>query len=209
MRTMLIEGPPGSGKSSILRALNSLGLDAFLLHEFHSKRRVVHRGYGLFRDGKKLQIRDSKTAGLEDRLEDMVLNSRFIDISDEFEDLKLRLLKDRLDFMSSLLGSLVIKEGLLSGLIDRCSDSFISSTASIIKQAERIFFLNLNAEELLRRQDSRFRKRGEYDDRTFSNRVSVFNIQFKEVARRSGVDVIYLNATEDIKTIAMEIRGMI
>lgn len=209
MRTLLIEGPPGSGKSSVLRALNSLGLDAFLLHEFHSKRRMLSKEYGFFRKGKRLQIRDSKTAGLEDRLEDMILNSRFIDTYDEFEDLKLRLLKSRFDFMSSLPRPLVIKEGLFSFLIDKCSDSFISSTASIIKQAERIFFLNLNAEELLRRQDSRFRKRGEYDDRTFSNRVSVFNSQFKEVARRSGVDVIYLNAAEDIKTITGKIRGTI
>jgi hypothetical protein len=209
MRTVLIEGPPGSGKSSILRALNSPGLDAFLLHEFHSKRRVVHRGYGLFRNGKRLRIRDSRTAGLEDRLEDMILDSRFIDVSSEFEDLKLRLLNSRLDFMSSLPGPLVIKEGLLSCLIDRCSDSFISSAASVIKPAERIFFLNPDAGELLRRQGSRFRKRGKYDDRTPSSRVSVFNTQFREVARLSGADVIYLNPAGDIRATAMKIRGMI
>lgn len=209
MRIFLIEGPPGSGKSSILRTLNSLGLDASLLHEFHSKRRIVHRGYGFFQKGKRLQIKDSKTAGLEDRLEDMILNSRFIDLSNEFEDFKLSLLKSRLDFILYLPDSIVIKEGLLSCLIDRCSDSFISSVASILRQAERIFFLNVGREELLRRQNSRFRKREKYDDRTFGNRISVFKEQFKRLVRESGTEVTYLNATGDIKRTAKEIAEAI
>jgi thymidylate kinase len=199
---ILIDGLPGSGKSTILRNLKEKIKDV-CVYEFHSKRKIITEGYG-FSDGRESCVKE-----IEDKLENFLLNSRFIDGSEEFEKIKLELLKERLNELNR--EDRIIKEGLFACLIDKCSDEFIENVRKFIEDKfDKIIFLDVNEKELGERQRRRvLRRKGVYDDKTNKERNELFLKQFNEITKNIKGRIVFVDNNNRIEETVEEVLKLI
>jgi guanylate kinase len=202
-RIFLIEDLPGTGKSSVMEKLRKRHT---IVYEFHTKRKKITKQFGAFSKGKRITIGNKKVKILEDKLEKIILNSRFI--SSNNSRLKLDLLKEKINECLDLRGKQVFKEGFFGCLIDENKKDFLEELKLILKDIDIIFFLKISDEELRKRQIKRFgARKGEYDDTTSRSRKKNFMEQFREVTK--GKKVIYINATPSAEIIAKKIEKYI
>ncbi len=196
---ILIEGLPGSGKSTVMGELASKNL---IVYEFHTKRKRITKQFGAFKQGKRIIFGNKKVKQLEDKLENIILNSRFIASSQE--KIKLDLLREKINELVTLDEKVIFKEGLLGCLIDKNSNQFLSELKFILKNIDTIIFLTLSGGDLKKRQLARIKERkGEYDDTTSKMRQELFIKQFKQVTSPS--DVVYVSARHAPRAIIKEI----
>ena len=198
-RIILVEGLPGTGKSSVMEELSK---KYFIIYEFHTKRKKITKQFGAFNCGKRISIGNKSVKILEDKLENIILNSRFI--SKEKESIKFKLLEAKMEECLNVNSALVFKEGFLGCLIDNNSLRFLEEMRKLLSNVELIIFLKLSEKELYARQIKRLKERkGDYDDTTIKKRHNLFLKQFKKVTK--NVQVEYVDASPSVKEIVKSI----
>ncbi len=204
MPIILLEGMPGAGKSTILKAIVKKQTNFTLMHEFQFKRKSISKDYGIYQKGDLVECNNIKLKELEDKLEDSLLESRFQDNSKEFENIKGGLARERIKEMEGYNG-IVIRESFFGGLIDKCSEVFLKELIKLLIHVNTIFFLMLDDKELEKRQKSRIEKRGgKFNDKTNRERNKLFLRQFYEVTERR-VKIVYLDARKSVEELAEEV----
>jgi len=199
-KIILIEGLPGTGKSTLIDKLNNKYLVVF---EFHTKRKKITKEFGAFNKNKRVSIGNKKVKILEDKLENIILNSRFINPNKG--NLKLNLLKEKLNECLGLKENIVFKEGFFGCLIDKNSKEFLEELKILLKKVDTIVFLKLSEKELRNRQIQRLGDRkGEYDDTTSKARHKLFMNQFRFVTKNKKV--LYLDASKSKKEIIRDLE---
>jgi len=194
-KLILIEGLPGTGKSSIM---DELAKKHFIVYEFHTKRKKITKQFGAFNKGKRIALGNKRVKALEDKLENIILNLRFM--NPDKEGIKLKLLNEKMNECLSLNSDLILKEGFLGCLIDKNSADFLKAIEKLLLNADAIVFLKLSDKELSKRQRQRLKTRkGEYDDTTSRMRHEIYINQFKKITK--GKRIIYLDAKPSIKII--------
>lgn len=202
-KIILIEGLPGTGKSSVMQ---QLAKRYPAVYEFHTKRKKITKQYGFFNKGKRINWINKELKLLEDKLEDIILHSRYI--SNEKGNLKLNLSKKKMQDCLNLNYPLIFKEGFLGGLIDENSKEYLKNIKILLKNVDTIIFLKLSEKELKVRQLNRLKKRkGEYDDTTSKKRHAIFMKQFKDLTK--DLNVIYVSAKPQVKEIVKNIEKII
>jgi len=199
-RVILIEGLPGTGKSSVLQ---ELGKTYLVVYEFHTKRKKITNQFGAYRSEKRIGIGNKKVESLEDKLENIILNSRFI--NEDKKNLKLSLLKEKLKECFNLNGNLILKEGFLGCLIDKNKKEFLDELRKLLLNVDCIIFLKLSEKQLYDRQIARLKNRNsEYDDKTNKQRHKLFINQFRYLTR--GLNVFYIDASPSPDKIVKKIK---
>ncbi|MEI7719200.1 MAG: hypothetical protein WCI72_05010, partial [archaeon] len=74
-KIILIEGLPGTGKSSVMEELREQNL---VVYEFHTERKKITDQFGIFLKNKEIKNTNKKIKLFEDKLEDIILSSRFL-----------------------------------------------------------------------------------------------------------------------------------
>ena len=204
MSLVLIEGMPGAGKSTVLKAISRKQTNFTLMHEFQFKRESISEDYGLYKDNNLIECNNLKLKELEDKLEDFILKSRFQDNSKEFESIKIELAKERIKEMGNYEG-IVIRESFFGCLIDKCSEIFLKELTKLLVYVNTIFFLMLDDKELEKRQRGRLEERGgKYNDKTNRERNKLFLNQFYEITEKR-VKIVYLDARKSVEELAEEV----
>ncbi len=195
-KLFLVEGLPGTGKSSLMDELKK---KYTIIYEFHTKRKKITKQFGAFKKGKRIAIGNKQAKILEDKLEHIILHSRFLDPNKE--SIKLALLKEKIKECLALKEDQIFKEGFFGCLIDENSEKFLSELKIMLKNVDLIFFLTLSDKNLYKRQIKRLAgRKGEYDDRTSNTRHKIFMSQFNKVTKNKKI--IYLDARPSPKIIA-------
>ncbi|MBI4155282.1 hypothetical protein HY498_04315 [Candidatus Woesearchaeota archaeon] len=193
MALILLEGIPGSGKSTVIKAIIRKKSDITLMHEFQFRRNVISKEYGTYFNGDIIYSKNLRLKELEDKLEDFILKNRYQDNSNDFEKLKLELARERIKETNNYQGR-VIFESFFSGLIDKCSENFLAEIKKLLIYINDVLFLVVEDRELEKRQRKRIIERdGKYDDATNKERNKLFLKQFYEVIEKR-VKIIYLDA---------------
>ena len=204
MTLILLEGMPGAGKSTVLKAISRKQTNFTLMHEFQFKREIITKDYGICQNGSLIECTNLKLKELEDKLEDFLLKSRFQDNSEEFEDIKIELTKERIKEMEKYDG-VVIRESFFGGLVDKCGENILKELSKMLTHVNTIFFLILDENALEERQRKRLEERdGKYDDKTNKERNELFLKQFYQVTERR-VKIVYLDSKKSPDEIADEI----
>ncbi len=204
MPLILIEGMPGAGKSTVLKAVAKKSNDLVLMHEFQFKRKFISDDFGIYKNGEKIECSNLKIKELEDKLENFILENRFQDNSNAFEEVKIELAKERIKEMEKF-DSVVLRESFFGGLVDKCSEKFLKELIKLLIYIHTIFFLTLDDKTLEERQRRRIEERGgKYDDKTSKERNRLFLGQFYGVAERR-VKIVYLDAKKSPEEIAEDV----
>ena len=204
MNLILLEGMPGAGKSTVLKAISRKQTSFTLMHEFQFKREIITKDYGICQNGSLIECTNLKLKELEDKLENFILKSRFQDNSEEFDNIKIELAKERIKEMEKYNG-IVIRESFFGGLIDKCSENVLKELSKLLTHVNTIFFLILDANALEERQRKRLEGRdGKFNDKTNKERNKLFLLQFYHVTERR-VKTVYLDAEKLSDEIADEV----
>jgi|SRR3989338_4676693 len=204
MNLILLEGMPGAGKSTVLKAISRKQTSFTLMHEFQFKREIITKDYGICQNGSLIECTNLKLKELEDKLENFILKSRFQDNSEEFDNIKIELAKERIKEMEKYNG-IVIRESFFGGLIDQCSENVLKELSKLLTHVNTIFFLILDANALEERQRKRLEGRdGKFNDKTNKERNKLFLLQFYHVTERR-VKTVYLDAEKLSDEIADEV----
>ena len=204
MNLILLEGMPGAGKSTVLKAISRKQTSFTLMHEFQFKREIITKDYGICQNGSLIECTNLKLKELENKLEDFLLKSRFQDNSEEFDNIKIELAKERIKEMEKYNG-IVIRESFFGGLIDQCSENVLKELSKLLTHVNTIFFLILDANALEERQRKRLEGRdGKFNDKTNKERNKLFLLQFYHVTERR-VKTVYLDAEKLSDEIADEV----
>ena len=204
MNLILLEGMPGAGKSTVLKAISRKQTSFTLMHEFQFKREIITKDYGICQNGSLIECTNLKLKELEDKLENFILKSRFQDNSEEFDNIKIELAKERIKEMEKYNG-IVIRESFFGGLIDQCSENVLKELSKLLTHVNTIFFLILDANALEERQRKRLEGRdGKFNDKTNKERNKLFLLQFYHVTERR-VKIVYLDSKKSPEDLADEV----
>jgi thymidylate kinase len=202
-KIILVEGLPGTGKSSVMEELCK---KHFVVYEFHTKRKKITKQFGACTKGKRADIGNKEVKKLEDQLEEIILNSRFM--NEEKENIKLKLLTEKMKECLNAKTSLVFKEGFLGCLIDENSEDFLDNLKKLLASVDSIIFLKLSDKQLYERQLKRLGERkGEYDDTTTNKRHKIFIKQFTYLTK--DLKVYYVDANPSPKDIVKKIEKLL
>ncbi|MDO8555700.1 MAG: hypothetical protein Q7R96_00825 [Nanoarchaeota archaeon] len=208
----LLEGVPGSGKSTVMRKLLEQP-DIHFYHEFHTQRKIITQEHGSYHNGKPWeQPYHTELQTLEDELETFLLAARFQDESPTFENLKQRLFNQRLKTLQHTSHQHPIcKEALLGGLVDTNSTGFLDHLRTTLSTTPlQIIYLTIDEDILHQRQQARIAARGGvYNDATNKQRTETFQRQFQYVTQRLGPKLRIIAADETPQQTAQKVQELL